>query len=242
MARNLIPGSTQYLINSSAVRTGSPLTMVAWVYPTNVSASRTVVSLADASITTDWYWLFINATDAVPVFRVNDGPADDLAFTSAAATLNQWNHVAATEIATNSRAIWLNGGNKGTNTTTITPSGIDRTGIGILARSLLDLPGDGRVAEVAIYNVALTDSEVAQLALGYSPLLVRSESLAAYWPCVGRYSPEIDLVGNFPMTLTNGPSAADHPPGIIYPSNLAQLEGTQLAEVIKGPFPSFFRL
>jgi len=41
---------------------------------------------------------------------------------------------------------------------------------------------DGLVAEVAVWNVVLDDSEIAALAQGVSPLLIRSTALVEYWP------------------------------------------------------------
>ncbi len=76
---------------------------------------------------------------------------------------------------------------------------------------------EGDYAEAAFYTATLTQEELTTLSLGYSPLLVRPSSLVAYWPIIGRTSPEIDIVGGFGMTLNNAPPTADHP-SVIYPS------------------------
>ena len=77
---------------------------------------------------------------------------------------------------------------------------------------------DGYMAEAAVWNVALTSAEVSVLSKGYSPLLVRPQSIVSYWPLIGRTSPEIDLVGGYGMTLVNAPTTAAHP-RIIYPTS-----------------------
>jgi hypothetical protein len=41
---------------------------------------------------------------------------------------------------------------------------------------------DGRVAHAAIWNTALTQNEIIDLARGVSPLLIRPGNLAGYWP------------------------------------------------------------
>lgn len=84
--------------------------------------------------------------------------------------------------------------------------------IGHFQQSGLEVFADGRVAEAAIWNVALTASEVAALAKGVSPLQIRPASLQAYWPLIGRQSPEPDWVGGFNLTLTNAPANAAHVP------------------------------
>lgn len=72
---------------------------------------------------------------------------------------------------------------------------------------------DGRIAEVGVWDRGLSDDEVAALAGGFSPLCF-PDGLLACLPLVrGVY----DALGN---TVTDsGTAAADHPPGIIYPSN-----------------------
>jgi hypothetical protein len=66
----------------------------------------------------------------------------------------------------------------------------------------------GRVAEGVIYGVALSDAEVAQLATGVSPLLVRPGDILNYYPLIGRASPEIDLVGGNNLTVTGAAAGA----------------------------------
>lgn len=65
----------------------------------------------------------------------------------------------------------------------------------------------GLIAEAAIWNAALTDAEVAVLAAGYSPLLVRSQSLVFYIPLVREI---LDVVGGVTITNNNGSTVGDH--------------------------------
>ena len=76
----------------------------------------------------------------------------------------------------------------------------------------------GNIAEVALWSAALSDAEIASLAKGFSPLFIRPESLIDYWPLIGRFSPEIDVVGGMNGTLNSAPGAAAHP-GILYPAS-----------------------
>lgn len=71
---------------------------------------------------------------------------------------------------------------------------------------------DGKIAEVAIWDVALVEaSEIPALAKGISPLLVRPQSLKGYWPIIGNVSPEPDLRNGNNATLTGSPTAFPHP-------------------------------
>ena len=84
---------------------------------------------------------------------------------------------------------------------------------------------DGRIAEVAAWKRALSGEEVAGLADGFSALFYPN-SLSAYIPIIGRYSPEIELVGGNTGTV-NGTTAASHP-RIIYPTS-KQIRGIATA-------------
>lgn len=81
--------------------------------------------------------------------------------------------------------------------------------------SLFAAPFPGDIAEAAVWGAGLTAAQHLMLAARYSPLLVAPESLIAYWPIVGRGSPEVDLVGGYSATV-NGTTTVAHP-RIIYP-------------------------
>ncbi len=67
----------------------------------------------------------------------------------------------------------------------------------------------GTVAECGLWaGTALADAQVVQLSKGVPPPAVLKPT--AYWPLIGRASPEIDPVGGYNLTLT-GTSQADHP-------------------------------
>ena len=73
------------------------------------------------------------------------------------------------------------------------------------------------MAEAAVWDVALNDDEVAALAHGYSPRLIRPDHLAAYWPLGGLPGQnDKDLLGSHELTAYNTPSWTDHPP-LVYP-------------------------
>jgi hypothetical protein len=75
---------------------------------------------------------------------------------------------------------------------------------------------NGRIAEAGIWNVALSDREVAALASGVHPARMRPDALVAYWPLWGDDSPELDWHPSggtrYPMTLTGTPTKANHAP------------------------------
>jgi hypothetical protein len=87
----------------------------------------------------------------------------------------------------------------------------------------------GSVADLAIWNIVLTPTQIAQLAAGKRANTVGANAnLVAYWPIVGA-SPEPDLSGNgYNMALTGTILTANPPPlklqslsgGIAFPQHL----------------------
>jgi hypothetical protein len=142
-------------------------------------------------------------------WRARDAGVNSDAKTTAGYSANTWHHACGVEYSSNSRAAFLDGGNKGTNAVLSTPAGLDTTSIGVALRAGGPIGYlDGMVAEVAIWSAALTDAEVAILALGYLPLAVRPQSLVAYWRLI-RDTDE-DIVGGYSLTAVNGPSIGAH--------------------------------
>lgn len=214
MARLFDDASLQYLEIDSAPVTAVPLTMAAWFYTDVDSASQEIAYLADLSATDQAFRLSLvsGARLRAAVY------AGSLPYAESTGTFstNTWTHACGVFAAADDRAAFLNGGNKGTNSTSATPTGIDRLSV---ARAGDFTPGNyfsGAVAELAIWNAALSDAEVAILGADrYSPLLVRPQNLVVYLPLV-RDNDE-DLIGGLSLTAYNSPTVMAHP-RILYPA------------------------
>lgn len=99
-----------------------------------------------------------------------------------------------------------------------TISSTDGIGKGVGDTILItDVQWDGRLAEVAVWAGDIGAAGYASLYKGFSPLLVRPDLLVNYWPLMGRYSPEIDLISGKNGTI-NGTIANDVHPRVIYPT------------------------
>jgi hypothetical protein len=71
----------------------------------------------------------------------------------------------------------------------------------------------GKIAEVAVWNVALGDDEIASLAAGANPTTIEAEYLVGYWPLL---SDANDDIGSNNLTLQPHPGepsfdSEDHP-------------------------------
>ena len=213
MARDF-NGTTMYLENANAILSAYPLTMVGWFNSDSATGNQDILSIADGGGT---HYFALNAGgNAVgdPVrANVVGGGGTSVAQTTTGYTVGQWHHAAGVFASATSRAAFIDGGSKGTSAANNTPAGLTRTSIGHKAVSARTAFFDGRIAEVALWNVALTDAEVAALARGVAPPFIRFDALVGYWPVWGLHDPEIDLtVNNRQMTLTASPAAASHAP------------------------------
>ncbi len=70
---------------------------------------------------------------------------------------------------------------------------------------------NGDIAECCLWNIILTDAEVALLATGIAPWFIHPEALIFYAPLLHGYSPEIDLMKGNNLTVT-GATVVAHPP------------------------------
>lgn len=202
---------TQRLLSNTVPVANYPMTMAAWFSTDDLTTETNILSVG-ASGATDKYWNMGVRGNAAgdPIFVITrTGSGYTIIDAAAGPTDTAWGHACAVFTSTADVSVFFNGGNEGTGTGRANEAW-NRTTIGCGARSALDGLFNGRIAEAAIWNAALTNGEVAILALGYSPLFVRPASLVAYWPLIGRYDPEIDVRGISPMSIT-GATVGDHP-------------------------------
>jgi len=220
MARLFNDASTEYLEVTSTPVTATPLTLACWFYSDTTAIIQTLIAVHNHGLPIQSFTLDIRGDiGGDPIHAATtQSSADSHAATSSGYSANTWHHAAAVFTSPTSRAAFIDGGSKGTNTTSRTPSSIDHINIGALDYSIGQAGAmSGRIAEAAIWNVALTDAEVASLAAGFTPPFIRPQSLVAYWPLVR--DEDQDNVGGYDLTPINTPSIAAHPP-IIYPAQI----------------------
>lgn len=214
MARSFARGSSQVAYCATPV-TAAPLSVAGWFNTSDITNQQFLFAIVRHGGGSGGQFFAIELQGYVagdPIAATAFGSSVVSAVTTTGFTQNTWHHACAVFASTTSRSIYLDGGGKATNTSSCSPSNVDRLSIGTLSRS--DNPNvwfTGLTGEWGVWNVALTDAEVAILAKGVSPLLVRPQSLAGYWPLIGRTDPEIELRRGLNMTLANAPTVAEHP-------------------------------
>jgi len=209
VARLFDDASTQYLERSSCPIDGTPPYSIAcWVHP-DAAIWHAAFSLSDGA-----------ALGSKLVVRGDLAPPRVQYYSKTsyvqfdATIIGSWNHLCAVEYAADSRALFLNGGSKSTDSTNATNVGFNQVNIGVRDSYGYNRHFSGPIALAAVWTAALTDAEAAILAHGTPPYLVRPTALAAYWPLLRT---DQDLVGGYDLTPYNTPTWAPHPPKIWYP-------------------------
>lgn len=220
MAR-LLNGTDQLLYRAGASGLSLPLTLAAWVLPQRNTAYEDPLCLARSADNSTGWFLQLRGPDGMRVAAVTASQNTfAIARSGNAYTLGTWHHVAGVFEHAASRLVYLDGVGGARETTNLNVSAVDRMLVGAWER----LGGwiayfAGAVAEAAVWQQALSAAEIAQLAAGYSPLLVRAESLVAYWPLGGPWgNDDLDHSGQgLDLTACGEPSWTTHP-SITYPA------------------------
>lgn len=214
MARNFTATSSQWLKSPNGFTLNSlPITISAWFNIPNLPV--TPFPIFSIGLLTGGAWIYLGlrniSTGVNRVFtRCFNGA---MAVSTSNISTNVWQHAAGAFISNTSRTAYLDGGNKGTDSTSYSYSGGQNTAIG----SLIDpsmIYFNGKIAEFGVWNVELTDQEILILSKGYSPLCVRPESLWCYLPLT-RDNDDC-LISGSQFAPQNSPTIADHT-RIIYP-------------------------
>lgn len=126
-------------------------------------------------------------------------------------TIDTWQHQCTRQSGLSSRDVYLNGGSKGSNITTLPAAiAVERIAMAANWNSSNVLTGflGGRLAEAAIWNAALDEAEIRSLAAGFTPTRVRPQSLVFYAPLVRNIS---DVRSATALTNNNAATVYEHP-------------------------------
>lgn len=215
MARDF-NGSTGYLTKAVALAPSAyPVTFACWFYPDSDTVAGDLMSVTDLSSTADGLRLLYRG-DASNTFDGGVRGAGSQVTVSSTATVaaGQWCHVCVVFASATSRSIYVNGADKQTNATNKSPTwaNLDTTSVGCYRSTSVVNPVNGKIAEAGFWLAELTDSEVAALADGCAPSMIRPDALVGYPPIFGRSSPEYDMFSDTGWTVTGTAPQSEHPP------------------------------
>jgi hypothetical protein len=140
-----------------------PFTVAAWFHAISATQNQVLWSMGNAA-GTNYFALYAGLTNNAVSAGANAGAGEVLADSSALMVASTWHHGCVTFTSATARAAYLDGGGKGTNATSCTPTGVDRCRVGVLeATPTFLFPLRGRLAHVCVWNVVKTDEEVRRM-------------------------------------------------------------------------------
>ncbi len=219
MSRLFSDESSEYLVKSSVVGGTLPMTIAGWIYRDEATGTATMLSFDDNSGGS--YYQVGLGNDHRAKARARNGTTTTTTTaqsTTTDSTLNKWSHLAGVFASTTSRTAHLNGGGKGANTTSNVISGVTHTRLGHLAGQATTYMS-GKIAEVGIWSVALSDAEIASLAAGADPRTIQSAYLVELWSFASS-----SLTGKNGNVLTASGTSHDSAQPIVYGDAVSTLD------------------
>jgi len=196
------------------VVTAYPFTISAWFNCDDITVTAGIVGISDEATDNErWSLRAAGGITGDPIsFRSVALGTGVNANTTTGYLAGVWNHACAVGRSATSRDAYLNGGGKGSNATSNTPAGLDNTSIGYSDR-LTDIEFfPGLIAEICIWNIALSDNDILLLALNIHPFELRPNNIVGYWPLFDRNFPGHDLSRHNRHMVIAGAFPGEHAP------------------------------
>lgn len=217
-----------------------PLTIAAWFKVEGDGNGNAIVCLGNASNSEIFRLAAAMDIASDPIrFRATNAGGTNHDFGGGTISLNTWYHAAIVVSGTGQaqRAVFLNGTkytSAGANTRDISSATILSIGAQYQAGTYgVDI--DGKIAHVAVWDVALTDGNITSLAGGANPMTISASDLVSYWPLTADL---VDLIASLTLTNSGGASlSGDNPtvdpaPGSDVSVGFSNGEQTQSAETV----------
>jgi hypothetical protein len=207
-------GTNQYLSTASAPVTSWPLTMACWFNVTNATTQYVLMAIGKQGNNERFILQAAGHLSGDPVATnyLDSTSTNYRADSTSGFSANTWTHACGVHTSALSRTAYVNGGSGGSNTSTATlsNSGLNLIHIGAQLTSVDTALNytSGLIAEVGIWNAALTADEIASLADGFTCDKVRPTALVFYAPLIRNLQ---DVKGGLTITNNNTATVANHP-------------------------------
>lgn len=182
-------GTDDYMEAALGANYDVPKTLACWFNSDLTNARRNLISLASAGAGANESPCLNLQVDSTATIRAltSSTSGSNASLTTATFSLATWHHAAARFAGAASRIAYLDGVAGTENTTSRATGGALDTlivGRGSGGTYNSNAPFNGRIAEVAVWDVALNTAEIAALAKGYKPSQIRPDKLLWYLPLV----------------------------------------------------------
>jgi hypothetical protein len=174
-------------------------------YP-NITATRGVCGIYTSGSTSNNFNLQNNANGTLQVIAFETSDPGSPSVTLPGADI--WWNALGLYASTTSRKAYANTTAGAEVTTSRNVTGVNSLVIGRRGNNI-GVSFTGKLAEFAIWNVALTDAEINSLSQGFKPSRIRPQSLLYYVPLVRNVQ---ELYSGIPFTASaTAPTVFDHP-------------------------------
>ena len=215
MSRDFVSATPSYLHALNSPPSGAPLTFSCWFNVPEETVDQMLISTGDASTTNDEFRMYAGSSSNPSLFIRCRRASNTTAISAGTYSYNTWHHGVGVWASPTSRTAYLDGVAGTPDTTSKTPINIDRMAIGARSMSGFGSYNNGSLAEAAVWTATLDPAEIAALAAGVSPLLIRPHKLFSYTPLVS--DDNNDLITGVTWTLEGVPGVSPHI-GVIQPS------------------------
>jgi hypothetical protein len=175
----LSSGSSQYLEMASAPVTDEPFSVSLWLKTTTVIVEGIAWSLADSTVSKDYWMLEHNSAAAAAGNRAGGGTVRSSASTI---SVNTWHHVVGVWSASNNRLVYLDDSAGSSSTNNHAVNVPDAMAIGRFCDSNPSNYFDGKIYQVGLWSAALNSTHVSSLFAGDAINTVDSGNLVSWWP------------------------------------------------------------
>lgn len=174
-------GSSDYIKSDSLpLSDWTNFTYSAWTYTETNAANQIVLSFGNSSNTTPISLLESRTDNTYRVYH-RDNAAADVVADSNALTLNEWYYITATKEG-NTLKIFVDGSQQGSQTDSTGSVTLNTFNVGRLERTTASNYFDGNLANVAIWNRALSSDEINSVMWkGYQSLTDNEKSGLQAW-------------------------------------------------------------
>jgi hypothetical protein len=205
-------GTDDYIEAALGANYDVPKTLACWFNSDLTNSRRNLICLATGligSLESPVLALQVESTATIRA-ATSSATGQNSAVTTDTFTLANWHHAAARFAGAASRIAYLDGVASVEQTTSRATGGnLDSLTIGRGAGGTYNpsIPFNGRIAEVGVWDVALSTAEIASLARGFKPSQIRPDKLLFYLPFVR----DVQDVRSGLTYTTSGPVVAVHP-------------------------------
>lgn len=203
-------GSNDFIELASAPATACPITIALWLNDTGTIGTTALCAMGN-SAGSSRVQLDTRATgDDIAAQAVNSGGSTGSALGGAVIS-GTWMHGAAVFTTDANRDVYLNGSHINNNTTSIALSGFNNISLGSrFSGGSRGAYFGGRLAHVAVWNIALSAGEISTLAGGAKPNTVQNGNLVFYAPLT--HGNAIDTVTSTSLTVSGAVTNSDLSP------------------------------